>query len=441
MFVRLFALLALLFGVVATTVSPPVASGPACERCNVVIVSVDTLRADHVGAYGYDRPTTPHLDVLATRAVVFEDAISQSAWTRPAHASMLTGLYPSEHGIVGVAGRPMLPPSLPTLATVLRGHGYRTAAFTGGANLSAHFGYDRGFDVYRSPGRRFENSHPEVRAWLGENPEPFFLFLHGFDVHRPYRSLPADREALGLTGARARGMQRLCRQRALPSALAPHIAEYDAAIHRADRSLGALFGVLRDLGLDERTVVVVTSDHGEEFLEHGSCFHIRSLYRETVRVPLVVAVPGLRPRRVPGVVPASASIAPTVLDLLGLDGLPGPSLVSLLRGQARPADLAPTVVSETAAREARTGRYGKVLAWTSDREKLVYWVDAGRAEYFDLERDPQELRPETQGPRIDVLVAELRRWSSRHVAVAAPAPSGPLPPKLARDLRRLGYVE
>jgi arylsulfatase A-like enzyme len=440
MSVRLLALGALLSGLALAGLGSE-SRHSVCERCNVVLISIDTLRADHLGAYGYERPTTPRIDAFANRAVLFENAISQSAWTRPAHASMLTGLYPSEHGIIGVVGRPALPPSLPTLATVLKDNGYRTAAFTGGANLSSHFGYDRGFAVYRSPGRRLEDGVSEAHAWLSGGTEPFLLFLHGFDVHRPYRALDADRAALGVTGPRPRGMQRLCRQGSARSELAPHIDEYDAAIRRADRSVGALLDMLEDLELADRTVVVLTSDHGEEFLEHGLCFHIRALYRETVHVPLVVSVPGLPARRVASVVPASASVGPTILAVLGLTGLPGPSLRPLLGGQPRARGLDPYVVSETGARDPWTGRYGRIRSLTSGREKLVSWIDAGRVQYFDLARDPDEGSPIVDGPRAQALTAELERWSARHLPVAEPASAPVLPPGLARKLRRLGYVE
>ena len=123
-----------------------------CQGCNVVLVSMDTLRADHTGAYGYGLPTTPQLDLFAQEAVLFEDAVSQSAWTRPAHTSMFTGLYPAEHGVISMGGNAKVPGDLPTLAERMREGGYATAAFTGGANMSARFGFDRGFDLYKSPG-------------------------------------------------------------------------------------------------------------------------------------------------------------------------------------------------------------------------------------------------------------------------------------------------
>jgi len=415
--------------------------GPApCAGCNVVVISMDTLRADHVGAYGYALPTTPAIDTLARRAVVFEDAVSQSAWTRPAHASMLTGLYPSEHGIVGMAGRPALAPELPTLAGELRDRGYATAAFTGGANMSSHFGFDSGFDVYRSPGRRFEDGLPEVERWLDATAEPFFLFVHGLDAHRPFKSRPADRRALGLPREPARGLMRACRGGAPSTSVAPFIAEYDAAIHRGDSSIGKLLAALEARELGERTVVVVTSDHGEEFLEHGRCFHIRTVYREVVRVPLIIAAPGLAPRRVSGVVPASVAVAPTVLDAIGVrdSAIPGPSLLPAMRSGRSDHEY---VVSETSSRRTDSGGGGDVRSLTGDHSKLVRWLSQGRSEYFDLIADPYEQRSLPQAAGQAPLDEALTRWEAAHPARVDAPEAGRLPAALARELEALGYVE
>jgi len=401
---------------------------------------MDTLRADHVGAYGYPRPTTPRIDRLAAESVLFADAVSQSAWTRPAHSSMFTGLYPAEHGVLDMASRAKLDPALATLAGTLRASGYATAAFTGGANMSAHFGFGTGFDVYRSPGRRIADSLPEVEAWLDRAEEPFFLFVHGFDPHRPFRSERVDRAALGLPAERARGLQRACRLEVREAEMAPYIAEYDAAVHHGDRGVGALLDVLARRGLDDRTVVVFTSDHGEEFLEHGRCFHIRTLYREVGRVPLLFRIPGVPARVVHGVVPASVAVPATVLDAVGVreHAMPGPSLLAQVLGA--PADF-DYVVSETSSRYVDGRGYGHVQALTANDEKLVHWIEQSRYEYFDLHADPQELRPVTAGARVARAAAELDRWRGEHPRVAAEITAGPAPPSLVRQLRALGYAE
>ncbi|MEE8311414.1 MAG: sulfatase [Candidatus Binatia bacterium] len=429
-----------LFRIVATAASP-LAEPAACVGCNVLLISIDTLRADHLGVYGHDRPTSPAIDALASRSVVFEDAIGQSAWTRPAHASMLTALYPSEHGIVGMDGHRGLAAELLTLPAVLAARGYATAAFTGGANMSAHFGFDNGFETYRSPGRRIEDAIAGVDTFLAGRREPFFLFVHGFDAHKPYRATPVDREALGLRGERARGLARACREGQGPDDLAAFMADYDAAIHRADRGVAKLLELLERHGVADRTVIVLTADHGEEFLEHGRCSHIRALYREVVRVPLIVHVPGVAAGRVAGVVPASVAIAPTVLEIVtdgnGASELSGPSLAPALLGGPRPGTY---VISETSSRVTAENGGGYVISLSADDEKLLWWIENDEREYFDLASDPYERRPLAREPRIGRLGRQIERWRREHPPRVRHAGAGVLPRKLERELRALGYA-
>lgn len=413
-----------------------------CEGCNVVVISLDTLRADHVGTYGYNRPTTPNVDRLARESVVFENAISQSAWTRPAHASMLTGLYPAEHGILSVSRGLALAPDLPTLAGSLADHGYVTAAFTGGGNMSAHFGFDVGFDTYRSPGRRLADALDDIESWLDMRDDaPFFLFVHAFDPHRPHKSDPVDRAALGLSERKPTGgVQRACRNARSKADLAPFVAEYDAAIRHGDRAVGRLLELVERAASPRRTLVVFTSDHGEEFFDHGDCFHIQTLYREITHVPLIVRVPGVEPRRVSEIVPASVSIAPTVLDLVGVGSRrgQGPSLVSAIEGRRRPGF--EYVVSETAIRY-RNRVIGRVRALTGQQDKLVHWVAENRTEYFDLVRDPFEREPLVSPTRSRALLRHLDLWLASHPPRPSAVLARPLPVALKRELRALGYVD
>lgn len=418
-------------------------SGSLCEACNVVLISMDTLRADHVGAYGYPRPVTPAIDRLAGDGVLFEDAIGQSAWTRPSHFSMFTGLYPIEHGVVGMAGRSRLAEGTPTLASSLRAAGWRTGGFTAGANVAAHFGFDEGFEVYETHGKRMLDNLDAATEWIRSvKDERFFLFFHGLDAHRPYHSDAVDRRALGLTESERPAWRHLCngQGRTEPDP-APLIDAYDAAAHRGDRAVGILLETLEAAGLGDRTVVIVTSDHGEGLLDHGDCFHIRELHREIVRVPLIIRAPGVPVRRVTGVVPASVAIAPTILDLVGASrsGIGGPSLAGILGGER------PTygyVVSETASRYRPGSRSGHVRAITTDREKLVHWLDAGVTEYHNLERDPEEHAPASDARRSAFLAGILAEFVSDHRPLGRDgAKQEPLPRKLQRELRRLGYVD
>jgi arylsulfatase A-like enzyme len=418
------------------------ARGVVCEGCNVVLISFDTLRADHVGAYGYDRPTTPNIDALAADGVLFSSAISQSAWTRPAHASMLTGLYPSEHGVIAMSRALALDGEFRTLPSLLAERGYATAAFTGGGNMSSHFGFSAGFDVYESPGRRFQDSLGRVEEWLARvGEEPFFLLIHGYDSHRPYKSAAIDRQALGIAASPpAVGLSRACREGRGPGDLAAYVDEYDAAIHHGDRAVGRLIDLFRRTGRLDNTVILLTSDHGEEFLEHGGCFHVRSLYREVVHVPLIVVAPGLAPRVVPEPVPASVAITPTVLELVGVVSArrKGPSLVPYLRGRRVPRF--EYVVSETAIRQPG-GRVGHVRALSGARDKLIYWAAANRYEYFDLVADPLETRPIPHAPRARSLLRHLDLWLAAHPPRGASVPVQSVPAALEKTLRALGYVD
>ncbi|MFT4570739.1 MAG: arylsulfatase A-like enzyme [Hyphomicrobiaceae bacterium] len=196
--------------------------------------------------------------------------------------SMMTGLYPAEHGFIAMSDRRRLEDSVPTLASTLRGAGWQTVAFTGGINVAAKFGFDSGFDSYRTNGRSFRDNLEDLRWWLDNEREdrPFFLFLHGYDAHTPYEGFPSDRRALGLPEPRpSKSFQKACTAAEQPSDLKRYNREYDAAVHRADRYVGKALDELRNRGLLENTLLVVTSDHGEELADHGRCFHLTTLYR------------------------------------------------------------------------------------------------------------------------------------------------------------------
>lgn len=417
--------------------------GYSCPNCNLVLISMDTLRADHVGAYGYERSVTPNIDALAARGVLFENAVAQSSWTRPSHLSMFTGLYPNEHGVRALVDRQRLPADIPTVASELARAGLRTAAFTGGVNVSAEFGFDSGFEIYRTNGKYFADNLGALREWLDDNgDERFFLFLHGYDAHTPYLNEPEDREALSLEKKPPRrGVRPVCKRSDSERRVRAFVDEYDAAIRRGDRNIGIVVEELRRRRLLDRTVIVFTSDHGEEFLEHGRCFHLTTLYREVLHVPLIIAGPGLERGRRSRLVPASVSVAPTLLAVAGVHEhrLPGQSLLAA----DADVDSLPFVVSET-ERRARNGRgQGHLRSLTTDSEKLLHRVTDGNYERFDLSSDPAELEPVTAGGRLEILVTRLERWLSEHPPQVhsdrARASNDLQNSELDRQLRRLGY--
>jgi len=354
---------------------PPV--DPEIPGFNLVLVSIDTLRADHLSGYGYARPTSPRLDELAARGALFRDAVSTSSWTLPAHVSMLTGLDPPSHGLVDYPSFLELPEEQATLAEILAARGYDTAAFTGGGWISEKTGIDAGFRVFESKGRRFADTGEEMREWVEaqSSERPFFLFWHGFDVHKPYKPpAPYDRLFCGECASNY-DTDELQPDRPRPSDadLDYVITQYDGEIVYADRQVGELLDLLEARGLLENTVFVVTSDHGDEFYEHGMVDHIHTLYDELIRVPWIVAGPGV-PVTVIEEQVSTVDMTPTLLALLGID------VPNEFNGRARLGGESSEAEAGTRAAFSFTGfsEYPyRIASVRTDRWKLVVWSLAG----------------------------------------------------------------
>lgn len=329
---------------------------------NLVLISIDTLRPDHLSLYGYTRPTSPRLDRRCARgAVVFERAVAAAPWTLPSHASIFTGLDALRHGVNQSLG---MPPSLLTLAEILHAHGYATRAVTGGGFVHQQYGFAQGFDAYSSFSERMgfadelDAGVASAKAQLGAlRDRRFFFFFHTYAVHNPF--LPRQPYLRRLTGRTTASMvnvehlpavaadgfrtrralyqtdggRRVDADAAVVHELGADL--YDSGIAYADERLDELLAELDDLGLADRTLIVITSDHGELFGEHGLVNHF-SLYDENVMVPLVFLDPALGPgvRRVRSQV-RSIDLLPTILDRLGLPspaGIDGRSFAPLLLG-------------------------------------------------------------------------------------------------------------
>ncbi len=424
----------------------------ACSDCNVVLISMDTVRADHLGVYGHTRATSPNVDRFAEHAAVFENAISQSAWTLPAHASMMTGLYPGRLGVSHYPAKRSIP-KVPMLAEQFRSAGYATGAFTGGGFVAAHFGFSRGFDVYSSDGRRFEHNMEAALAWLKQNRERrFFLFLHGYDAHRPYFSRPDDKASIGLTGKRNAERRGFCvkANRSRPPDLDVVLQYYDASIRHGDLEVGRFLNALEALELSGRTVVLITSDHGEEFFEHGNCDHVRFLYLEVVNVPFLLRVPGHPSggKRVAEIVPASISVGRTLLELVGIDAsdFPGPSLMPLLRGEVSPFE---SVYSETDSIPGVLGSRGATIARTTSRHKLIAYLDEKKEEGYDVVTDVAEQHALPDADPVYQQRDDLSAWKKSVVPIEAPPrksarkarPAEELPSEIQKQLESLGYLE
>jgi len=288
---------------------------------NVILISIDTLRRDHVGAYGYAKPTTPHLDELSREGILCEDAVSTSSWTLPAHLSMLTSVDPGLHG--GVDTEHGFNREVPTLAATLRDAGYVTQAVTSHLYVSAVYGLDEGFDHldFRQDRKATSvvNRAVDVLDRFGDR--PLFLFLHFYDPHWHYDPPDRTRQIFesAYTGTLTglwQDFSKRDREHLSIADLEHLLALYDGEIRYTDDELGRLLDHMSQRGLHRGTLLLVTSDHGEEFLDHGSWEHQKTLYEEVIRVPLVVRGPGIRPRREPAQT-SLLDVAPTILEWAG----------------------------------------------------------------------------------------------------------------------------
>lgn len=303
---------------------------------NLILISLDTVRADHLGCYGYERATSPTIDALAEGGVLFETASATSCWTVPTHASMLTGVYPRTHGVNGWNRE--VPAEITRLPAVLAERGFETAAFVNTSILSEKRGFSRGFDSYEliPHARNHRGAAPTIIAkaldWIDAHGEGrFFLFLHFYDAHSNYDPAPPFRDELvrpysGPASGRSKQLRKYLNGE-LPTWDADdgrYLSDlYDAGLAQLDAELARLFDALRDSGVWSETAVILTADHGEEFLEHGGVMHGETLYQEQLHVPLILLGPGISVgKRVEGNV-SQVDIMPTALALLGVPNPPG----------------------------------------------------------------------------------------------------------------------
>ena len=393
------------------------AGNGACSRSPVpslLLITIDTLRADHLPAYGYHRPTAPQVEALAARGITLDRVIATIPETGPSFASLLTGRWPAALGIRG-NGRP-LEKGIPTLATILSAAGYGTAAFVSGFPLVARLcGLERGFDLYDDdmPDPRGTVEHVQRFAphtteaavtWLeGQGENPFFLWVHYYDVHGDYAPGPPYDSlfASGPWGARLAADDIPAYQRhGADTAAGSYIDRYDGEIRKVDDQIARLLQQLGSMGLTDSTLVVITADHGESLTEHGYYFdHGNELYEPSLRVPLVMAGPGVPADGLR--IPETArlpDLMPTLLELLGKPVPEGIAGVSF-RDWWRPG--APPPASREALSEARFQPYraltpgadvGPKLAARDERYTFILRLDGPRVELYDRLSDPGETR-------------------------------------------------
>jgi arylsulfatase A-like enzyme len=433
------------------------APGPPAAPPDVILISIDTLRADHLGCYGYPHPTSPNLDRFRDDAVLFSQAIAAAPSTLPSHASLMTSLWPRQHGAMHTTNRPLAARFL-TLAEVFRRHGYRTVSFNDGGQLAPEFGLGNGFDLYRSSPigladlngssltgfrPRFSYITGQAAAWRDANPRPpLFLFLHTYQTHHPYRPeprllalmeppyhgpLPAtliDVPTLVAINHKQRPMS--------PRDLAHIVAAYDAGIRAMDEAFGAYMAYLRRSGRYDAALVVVTSDHGEELGDHGQVgWHANTLYDELLRVPLLIKLPyGVHAGETVASQVRNIDVAPTLLAAMGWPRpaqFHGADLTPYLQDRALDPRVAVSQIDSKPDTAIRTA------AWKLYDGRL-----------YDLAGDPGESRDvAAQHPEVAAKLArELRAEMASGPAAAAPPPGGDV--QLSREerarLRALGYL-
>ena len=297
-------------------------------NCNVILISIDTLRADHLGIYGYQKEISPNIDSLAREGVVFKNAFAQSSWTLPSHASMFTGRYPQQIGVEIFSDRL---PENSTITEVLRKANYKTAAFTSGTFVNSDHGFSQGFSEFAEFDDWQDANYLTDKAieWLTINQqEKKFLFLHYFHVHDPYSPREDSVRTLdpkysgNLTSFNISQIVKLNKgETKLSRTDLNHIKTlYDSEINELDNSLGKFFEQLKKTGLDENTIIIIVGDHGEEFGERGIwAMHAYSLYDELIKIPMIIKIPNLyQGKEVSGLVEL-VDIPPTILALLGLE--------------------------------------------------------------------------------------------------------------------------
>ena len=441
--------IALLIGLTGASRHAPTPRPPITNAPNIILISIDSLRADHLGAYGYRRATSPNIDALAAKGTTFETVMSPTSWTLPAHMTMLTSLPPEKHGVI--TDRLRLARDIDTLPQRFQRAGYATGGFVSATYLDGLYGFDRGFDAYddytllRIAG---EKSRTAVTSqlvadraidWLHQKKQkPFFLFLHFFDVHYNYNP-PAqfarmfDPQYAGTVNGDINSLK----PGMTPRDVQHLVALYDGEVAWVDSNIGRILATLDKLGVANNTIVAITADHGEEFLDHGQCGHYKTLYDEVLRVPLIIRYPGhvAAGRRVDGQV-RLMDIAPT---LVALAGLRSPKTHDETAARSLVCYLKPVRKKQTTPRFPAFGDLrGEIASLRVDDAKLIRNLRTKKEEFYDLASDPLEhhdLREHSD--KAEEMRVMLDRWRS---GATNAADEVEMDAEEEHTLRSLGYM-
>ncbi|MFQ5719993.1 MAG: sulfatase [Acidobacteriota bacterium] len=413
---------------------------------NVLLIVVDTLRRDHLGAYGYERSISPSIDALAASAVRYDHAVSQAPWTTASMGSLMTSRYPGQLGIRGT--RSILDDDLLVLAEAMQAGGYSTQAVVSNIFCSSRWNFDQGFDAFDESQMVFYRTatSPGVteRALAllpSGGTKPFFMWVHYFDPHNHYLLHPEFDPTPGVhydgLFDEHMGFHQLQRRLARfgPRDIAQMVRNYDSEIGFTDHSIGVLLDELRHRGLYDSTLIIFTADHGEEFMDHGGLGHDQTLYDELVDVPLIIKYPGAGAGVVRRVV-ALIDLYPTILAEAGI------APPARLEGSPLPRPGAPPGTGRWVFTE--TSRRAELRGAVSDRYKAILRLPGSTFEFYDLDTDPAETTnlADTGLAAFAAHRDALMAWQRSQVREAGgPGPRLTLTGEERRRLRSLGYVE
>ncbi len=461
------------------------------QRPNVIIISVDTLRKDHLSCYGYEGCNTPNIDEFSEKSVVFENCIAPSPHTVPSMASLLTGVYPTVHGCRHF---PLIPinEDIKVLSQILKPYGYQTEFYTANPALNPTRGFKRGFDYYQSwsftgdlsyylPQRVFvivnkmllfkrvetRVKYSDTTEWLRgkvtpclkklSNYSPFFLWFHFLDPHAvylpPQHFIPAKEDEQRRLGSIKYKVEEGGYQK---SEVLDIVKLYDGEIQYVDNTLGDLFRRIEELGLFNDTIIVLTADHGEEFWEHDAFGHGHCLYPEVIRIPLMIYLPppmGSVCGRIYDYV-SLVDIAPTILDLLGLpggEGMGGRSMLKFIESCGSSPDGGGSVSDYTVFSEFIQGRFvvegldGEKKGVYKDGYHLIYTIASGEKELYELKSDPGEFLDisEEDEETTGRLYSELIEWYGVNIKIVeelAPHIGIEMDEEEKEMMRGLGYI-
>jgi len=450
----------------------PVLYAPQQNTKNVILISLDTLRPDHLGCYGYSRDTSPNIDALAKDSALFWNTFATSPWTLPSHVSLFTSLNCINHQVY--QGNQTMDPSILTLAEILRTRGYFNGAITGGGFVSGFFGFSKGFDSYHVRGQieaknSAETASRAVLDWMDRHKDRnFFLFLHTYQIHNPY-SPPAPYNELFLKKSSTLTeidmssfrLNHENRYKPMTDDLRQNFIDlYDGEIRYTDESLiKPLLNKLKELNLYKSTMIILTSDHGEEFYEHNSWHHTHSVYNETIKVPLIIKF--FNSNHMGKKIPKFArliDIMPTILEELGINPskyqMDGKSLLELLRDEQEEmeervfiSELGPNVMQRHVPKKVaiNLGKHKLIINNEFNSEDLAYFLFSlpkiEPMEVFELEKDPDELHNKSQEyPQLTRELLDFLKNQNKKTRKVS-AEEAKMSEELREQLRALGYIK